>query len=92
MKKVKGKTFDVAELRMLRWMSGVTKLDRMRNKRIAGTTKVGEISKKIRKVVRTYNEKGRRILWVCVVMDVLERRLKEDRIRGVDGQRQARLD
>ena len=33
---------------MLRWMIGVTKLDRMRNERIRGTTKVGEISKKSR--------------------------------------------
>ena len=37
------------ELRMLRWMSGVTKPDRIRNERIRirGTTKVGEISKKV---------------------------------------------
>ena len=28
------------------WMSGVTKLDRIRNEKIRGTTKVGEISKK----------------------------------------------
>ena len=28
-------------------MSGVTKLDRIRNERIRGTTKVGEISKKV---------------------------------------------
>ena len=33
-------------LRMLKWMCGVTSLDRMRCKRIRGTTKVGEISKK----------------------------------------------
>ena len=32
---------------MLTWMSGVTKLDRIRNERIRGTTKVGEISKKV---------------------------------------------
>ena len=35
------------KMRMLRWMSGVTKLDRIRNERIRGTTKVGEISKKV---------------------------------------------
>ena len=28
-------------------MSGVTKLDRIRNERMRGTTKVGEISKKV---------------------------------------------
>ena len=41
------KKLDVAEMRMLRWMSGVTRLDRIRNERIRGTTKVGEISKKV---------------------------------------------
>ena len=38
---------DTAEMRMLRWMCGVTKLDRIRNESIRGTTKVGEISKKV---------------------------------------------
>ena len=32
---------------MLRWMCGVTNLDTIRNKRIRGTTKVEEISKKV---------------------------------------------
>ena len=41
---------DVAEVRMLRWMSGVTKMDISRNERIRGTTKVDKISKKCRKV------------------------------------------
>ena len=36
---------------MLRWMSGVTKLDRIRNAIISGIAKVGEISKKCIKVV-----------------------------------------
>ena len=30
-------------MRMIRWMSGVTKLDRIRNERIRGTARVGEI-------------------------------------------------
>ena len=47
MKKVQEKKLDVAEMRMLRWMSGVTKLDRIRNKQIRGATKVGHISKKV---------------------------------------------
>ena len=41
------KAHDVAEMRMLSWMSGVTKLDRIRNERIRATTKVGEISNKV---------------------------------------------
>ena len=44
-KKAQEKKLDVAEMRMLRWMSGVTKQDRIRNERIRGTTK--EISKKV---------------------------------------------
>ena len=32
---------------MLRWMSGVTKLDRIKNERSRRTTKVGELSKKV---------------------------------------------
>ena len=46
-KKVQEKKLDVAEMSMLRWMSGVTKLVRITNERIRGTTKVGEISKKV---------------------------------------------
>ena len=46
-KKAHEKKLDVAEMRMLRWMSRVTKMGRIRNERIRGTTKVGEISKKV---------------------------------------------
>ena len=49
-KKAQEKKFDVAEMRMLRLVSGVTKLNRIRNERIRGTMKVGEISRKYRKV------------------------------------------
>ena len=37
----------VAEMRMLRWMCGVTKLDKIRNERLRRNTKVGEIAKKV---------------------------------------------
>ena len=40
-KKAQEKKLDLVEMRMLRWMSGVAKLDRIRNERIRGTTKVG---------------------------------------------------
>ena len=46
-KKAQEKKLDVAEMRMLRWMSGVTKLDILRIGRIRGTTNLGEISKKV---------------------------------------------
>ena len=47
MKKTEEKKMDVAEMRMLRWMSGVTREDRIRNEYIRGSTKVVEISKKV---------------------------------------------
>ena len=40
-KKAQEKKLDVAEMRMLRWMSGVTKLDRIRNERIRGKNEGG---------------------------------------------------
>ena len=46
-KKAQEKKLDVAQRRMLRWMSGVTTLNRIRNEIIRGTTKVGEISNKV---------------------------------------------
>ena len=46
-------------MRMLRWMCGVTKLDKIRNERIRRTRKVGEITKKV---------KERRLKWYGHVM------------------------
>ena len=47
-KKAQEKKFDVAVMRMLRWvLSGATKLDIIRYERIKGAAKVGEISKKV---------------------------------------------
>ena len=41
LKKAQENKLDAAEMRMLRCMSGVTKLDTLRNERSRGTTKVG---------------------------------------------------
>ena len=41
------KKLDVAEIRMIRLMRGVTKLETIRNERIRGTRKVGDISQKV---------------------------------------------
>ena len=38
---------EVASMRTLRWMCGVTKLDKIRNKKIRVTNKVREISNKV---------------------------------------------
>ena len=47
MRRAEEKKMDVAEMRMLRWMAGVTREDRIRNEHIRGSTKVVELSKKI---------------------------------------------
>ena len=45
-KKAREKKLDAVEMTMLRWTCGVTELDRIRNERIRGTTKAGEISRR----------------------------------------------
>ena len=45
-------------MRMLRWMSEVTKLGRIINERNRGTTKVGEISKKVQRKEREEDRSG----------------------------------
>ena len=59
LKKAQEKKLEVAEMRMLRWMCGVTKLDKIRNERIRGTTKVREITNKVQE---------RRLKWYVHVM------------------------
>ena len=46
-KKGNEKKMNVAEMKVLRWMSGVTRIDRIPNTRIKGTVKVAELSKKV---------------------------------------------
>ena len=48
LKKAHGNKLEVAETRMLRWMCGVTRLDKIRNERIRRTTKIEEITQKVR--------------------------------------------
>ena len=64
-------------MRMLRWMCGVKKLDKIRNKRIRETTKVGEITKK---------EQERRLKWYGYVMrreeHYVERRAMVMKVQG----------
>ncbi len=66
-----------AEIIMLRWMCGVTKLENIRNERIRGTTKVGEITKKVQE---------RRLAWYGLVMRREEhyvgRRTMEMKVQG----------
>ena len=54
---------EVGEMKMLRRMCGVTRMDKIRNEKIRGTTKVVEISRKIQKtaVIWSCEAKGRGI-------------------------------
>ena len=72
---------------MLRWMSGVAKLDRIRNERIRRTTKVGGISKKVQEsrlkwyghvLRRAYEYVGKRVM----AMKVPGKEGEEDQRRG----------
>ena len=76
-KKTYEKKMDVAEMRMLRWMTGVTKLDRIRNDFVRGTTKVTEVSRKIQE---------KRLNWFGHVMrkdqEYVGRRLLEMEVPG----------
>ena len=61
LKKIEGRKLDVAEMKMLRWMSGVTRMDRVRNEHIRGTVKVTETSKKVQEArLRWYGHLMRR--------------------------------
>ena len=77
LKKGLDKKLDVAEMRMLRWMCGVTKLGKIRNEIIRGTTTVGEIAKKVQE---------RRLKWYEHVMRREEhyvgRRAMEMKVQG----------
>ena len=53
---------DTVEMRMLRWMCGFTRMDRVRNDRIRELTKVAELSKKEKvKMVWTWHEERGRL-------------------------------
>ena len=77
LKKAQERKLEVAEMRMLQWMCGVTRLDKIRNESIRGTTKVGEITKKIQE---------RRLKWYGHVMrreeHYVERKAMEMKVQG----------
>ena len=90
-KKAQEKKLDVAEMRMLRWMSGVTKLDRIRNERIRGKTNVGEISNEVQEsrltwyghVLRREDEYAGNIVMVMEVLRVTRLRVCPVGVRTV---------
>ena len=80
-----GQKLEVAEMRMLRWMCGVTKLDKIINDRIRGTTKVGEMAKKVQeRRFKWYGHVMRReedsVGRIAMEIKVQGRRKREDQI------------
>ena len=47
LKKAQEKKLEATEMRMLRWICGVTKLDKIRNGTNRGKTKIGETANKV---------------------------------------------
>ena len=76
-KKAQEKKMTVAEMRVLRWMFGVTKKDKIRNESIKGTVKVADIS---------LNLQERRLKWYGHVMrrdgNYVGRRVMEMEVPG----------
>ena len=81
-KKAQKKKLDVAEMRLLRWMSGVTKLDRIRNESIRGTTMVGGISKKVKESRLTWYGHVLRRAYEYVSKRVMAMEVPGNRRRG----------
>ena len=79
-KKVNVKRMNVAEMKMLRGMSGVTRRDRIPNARIRGTVKVAELSKKVQEAkLRWYGHILRRD------EGVVEKRMMDMEVQGLKG-------
>ena len=83
LKKTEEKKLDVAEMKMLRWMSGVTRKDRIENKYIRGSVKVTEVSKKIQEAqLRWFGHLRRRVGEDHVGREVMEMEVEGNRRRG----------
>lgn len=79
-KKTQERKMEVAEMRMIRWMLGVTRRDRIKNERIRGTAKVTQMGNKMQE---------RRLQWYghCKRRDEewIGRRMMELQVEGVRG-------
>ena len=61
LQKIEKNKLDVTGMKMLRWMSGVTRRDKLRNRYIRGSARVTEVSKKVQEArLRWYGHLERR--------------------------------
>ena len=74
-------------MRMLQWMCGVTKLDKIRNERIRGTTKVREITKKVQERRLKWYGQGMRREEHCVGRRAMVMKVQGRRKRGIPKRR-----
>ena len=75
-KKVNEKRMNVVEMKMLRWMPGMTRRDGIPNTRIRGTVKVAELSRKVQEA---------RLRWYDPVRrdeEAVERRMMDMEVQG----------
>ena len=90
MKKANETRMNVTEMRMLRWMCGASKEDRIRNENIRGSVKATELSKKMQEVrLRWYGHVMRRendyVGRKVMEMDVPGRRRRGKTKKEVEG-------
>ncbi|XP_063590454.1 uncharacterized protein LOC134767383 [Penaeus indicus] len=80
LKKSEEKKMNAAEMKMLRWMVGVTRRDEIRNEYIRGTVKVVEVSKKIQESrLRWFGHLRRRVGEDHVGTEVMEMEIQGNR-------------
>ena len=83
LKKISEKKMDMAEMKILRWIVGITKRDRIRNMNIRRTVKVVEISKKIQETrLSRYEHLKRRNYKNLMEREAMEMEVQEYRKRG----------
>ena len=83
LKKTEGRKLDVAEMKMLRWMCGVTRMDRVKNEHVRGSVKVSEVSRKVQEArLRWYGHLVRRNDEQHVAREVMEMEVDGTRRRG----------
>ena len=83
LKKTEGRKLDVAEMKMLRWMCGVTRMDRVKNEHVRGSVKVSEASRKVQEArLRWYGHLLRRNDEQHVPREVMEMEVNGTRKRG----------